>query len=339
VCTIKDQFQRTVVTVKKANGIYKLAVYVQANLMALNVSGDQSELWHQRLGHLNMHIVRKMIPVLKGTSNIKCKSCFQGKMARVSFNTSNSRHNEIFGLIHSDVCGPFEENAIGGYRYYVTFIDDKSRYTFVYLLRAKSEVFEKFKEFEALVKNKYMKSIKILRSDNGGEYMSKDFDNFLKSKGIEKQLSVAYTPQQNGVAERMNRTIVESARTMMIHANLSKSYWGYAVMNAVYVRNRCISRVLDGKSAFEIVEGKTPDLENLRVFGCVCYTHVPDEKRKKLDSKAEECIFLGLSNVSKACIVQDVFSKKIFKSRDVKFFENRFLELQGEKISFPTGSW
>jgi transposase InsO family protein len=284
-----------------------------------------------------MQVVRKMIPELKNLNKFQCKSCFQGKMARVAFSTRNGKHGDLFGLIHSDVCGPFEENAIGGYRYYVTFIDDKSRYTFVYLIRTKSEVFEKFKTFEALVRNKYQKTIKILRSDNGGEYLSNDFDNFLKSKGIEKQLSVAYTPQQNGVAERMNRTLVECARTMMIHANLPKKYWGYAVTNAAYIRNRCISSVLDGKSAFEVVEGREPDLENLKVFGCVCYAHVPDEKRKKLDVKSEKCVFLGLSNVSKACIIENVSTKRIFTSRDVKFCEEIFLNQNGNggEIEFP----
>ena len=336
-CTIKDQFQRTIMTAKKSGGMYKVIVHVQENLIALNTSCDESELWHQRLGHLNMQVVRKMIPELK-SKKIECKSCFQGKMARVAFRISNGRHKELFGLIHSDVCGPFEENAIGGYRYYVTFIDDKSRYTFVYLIRAKSEVFAKFRDFEVLIRNKYIKTIKILRSDNGGEYLSTEFDQFLKSKGIEKQLTVAYTPQQNGVAERMNRTIVESARTMMIHANLPKSYWGYAALNAVYVRNRCVSNVLDGKSAFEMVEGRIPDLEKLRVFGCICYAHVPDEKRKKLDVKAEKCIFLGLSNVSKAGIVENVSTKRIFTSRDIKFCEDSFLNQigNGGEISFPT---
>lgn len=338
-CIIKDQFERTILTAKRTGGIYKVLVYAPENLMALNISCDDTELWHQRLGHLNMQVVRKMIPELKGKNKIECKSCFQGKMARVAFGLSNGKHSELFGLIHSDVCGPFEENAIGGYRYYVTFIDDKSRYTFVYLIRAKSEVFAKFKEFEVLIRNKYQKTIKILRSDNGGEYLSAEFDNFLKSKGIEKQLSVAYTPQQNGVAERMNRTLVESARTMMIHAKLPKSYWGYAVLNAAFIRNRCISNVLDGKSAFEVVEGRKPDLEKLRVFGCLCYAHVPDEKRKKLDVKAMKCIFLGLSNVSKACIVQDVTSKRIFTSRDVKFCEGTFLNHigNGGEINFPKG--
>ena len=178
------------------------------------------------------------------------------------------------------------------FRYFVTFIDDKSWYTVVYLIHTKSEVLQKFKNFEALVGNKYQRPIKILRSDNGGEYLN-DFDEFLKAKGIEKQFSVAYTPQQNGVAERMNRTLVECARTMMIHANLPKKYWGYAVMSAAYIRNRCQSRVLDGKSAFELADGRKPDLENMKVFGCVCYAHVPDEKRKKLDVKAMKCIFLG----------------------------------------------
>jgi transposase InsO family protein len=337
MCIIKDQFDRTILKAKRTGGIYKLVVYSPENLVALNLSSDESELWHQRLGHLNMQVVRKMIPELKGKGKIECKSCFQGKMARVAFGLSNGKHGELFGLIHSDVCGPFEGNAIGGYRYYVTFIDDKSRYTLVYLIRTKSEVFEKFKNFEALVRNKYQKTIKILRSENGGEYLSTEFDLFLKSKGIQKQFSVAYTPQQNGVAEKMNRTLVESARTMMIHANLPKSYWGYAVLNAVYVRNRCKSNVLDGKSAFEIAEGKIPDLEKLRVFGCICYAHVPDEKRKKLDAKAVKCVFLGVSNVSKAWIVENVSTKSVFTSRDVKFCEGSFLNHigNGGDVNFP----
>ena len=336
-CTVLNNRAEVVMTATKSGGLYAMEILVPVKVRVLTTSVDDSELWHQRLGHLNMQVVKKMIPDLKKNTKMKCKSCFQGKMARVAFGTSTSKHDELFGLIHSDVCGPFEENAIGGYRYYVTFIDDKSRYTFVYLIRAKSEVLKKFKDLEVLVRNKYMKTIKILRSDNGGEYLSSEFDQFLKSKGIEKQLSVPYTPQQNGVAERMNRTLVECARTMMIHANLPKTYWGYAVLNAAYIRNRCISSVLDGKSAFEIVERTIPDLKNIRVFGCVCYAHVSDEKRKKLDVKAVKCIFLGLSNVSKACIVEDVSTKRIFTSRDVKFCEDSFLNHVGNggEIKFP----
>jgi hypothetical protein len=280
ICMVLNNRAEVVMTATKRGGLYAIEVLVPVKVRVLTTSVDDSELWHQRLGHLNMQMVRKMIPGLTAKEKLVCKSCLQGKMARIAFSQSNSRFEEIFGLIHSDVCGPFEENAIGQYRYFVTFIDDKSRYTYVYLLRSKGEVFDKFKEFEVLVRTKYSKTIKILRSDNGGEYLSNEFDAFLKARGIEKQLSVPYTPQQNGVAERMNRTLVESARTMMLQANLKKRYWGYAVLHAAYLRNRCASRVLENKAAFEIVQGEKPDLGNLKVFGCVVYAHIPDEKRK-----------------------------------------------------------
>ncbi len=136
-------------------------------------------------------------------------------------------------LVHSDVCGPMDE-SIGGKRYFVSFIDDFSRYCAVYFLENKSKVFEKFKEFEAAVTNECGQSIGTLRTDNGGEFVSKEFEAYLKSKGIMHQLTIAYTPQQNGTAERMNRTIMESARAMLSHSGLPNSYWAEAVSTAVH---------------------------------------------------------------------------------------------------------
>lgn len=141
--------------------------------------------------------------------------------------------------VHSDVCGPMHTEFIyWKAKYFVTFIDDYSRCCSVYFMSHKSEVFTKFKEFEALVTNDCGKRIGALRSDNGGEYVSEEFQVYLNSKGIRHELTIPHTPEQNGAAERINRTLMESARSMLAHAGLPDSYWAEAVATATYLTNR-----------------------------------------------------------------------------------------------------
>ena len=157
------------------------------------------------------------------SSNSKpfCEGCVMGKQHRCPYPKGISyRANEPFELIYSDVCGPMSESSIGGSRYYVTFIDDFTRYTCVYFLTNKSDVLDKFKDFQSYATNVSGKGIKVIHTDNGGEYCSTEFESFLKENGIVHQLTVPYNPVQNGVAERMNRTVMESARAMMSHSNL-----------------------------------------------------------------------------------------------------------------------
>ena len=165
-----------------------------------------------------------------------CEGCAHGKQKRAPFPKGQAtRTSEILEIVHSDVCGPMQENSLGGNCYFVTFIDDKSRFTAVYFMETKDQVFEKFKEYETMVTNMTEKKIKIIRSDNGGEYTSKEFSNYLKEKGIHDQLSVPWTPEQNGVSERMNRTIQETARCMIHNAGLDKKFWAEAVCTAVMI--------------------------------------------------------------------------------------------------------
>ena len=141
-------------------------------------------------------------------------------------------------LIHSDVCGPMPVESLGGPRYFVTFIDDYSRCCMVHFMKHKSEVMNKFKEFEVIVTNDCDHKIGALRmTDSGGEYISSEFHTYLKSRGIRHEPTIAYTPEQNGVAERLNRTLVEAARSMICHAGLNSNYWGEAVVTAAYVQN------------------------------------------------------------------------------------------------------
>ena len=167
-----------------------------------------------RLGHIGLDRIKRLVrddPLqsLQVDDMPTCESCLEGKMTKRSFSSKGNRAVDCLELIHSDVCGPFNIQARGGYEYFVTFTDDYSRFGYVYLMRHKSETFDKFKEYRALVEKQLGKVIKTLRSDRGGEYFSGEFEDFLKEEGIVSQLTAPGTPQQNGVAERRNRTLLD----------------------------------------------------------------------------------------------------------------------------------
>ena len=212
--------------------------------------------------------------------------------------------------------------SVGGSKYLVTFIDDYSRCCKVYCMRNK--VLEKFKQFEGTYTNDCGQRIGTLRSDNGGEYFSKAFVDYLKVKGIRHESSVPYTPQQNGVAERKNQTLIESARTMLAHAGLPNKYWAEAVNVAAYVGNRVMTSAdKTGKTPFEKWYGRKPNLSRMRVFGCAAYAHVPDSLRQKLDKKAVKLRFVGYADCSKGYRLIDENGKVIIR-RDVQFNETDF---------------
>ena len=297
-------------------------------------------LWHQRLGHPSEQrlsdIVRKELVTgikLPNVSKISfCQSCVEGKMSRKPFKSAGTiRSTGRLELVHSDVCGPMQTESLGGHKYFVTFIDDYSRCCAVYFIKQKSEVFEKFKEFEANVTNKCGHSISTLRTDNGGEYRSKEFQAYLISKGISHELTIPHTPEQNGVAERMNRTLQESARAMLAHAGMPNGYWAEAVSTAAYLRNRVTTSALHDKTPFELWYGKRPNVSHLRVFGCIAYAHVPDCERKKLDKKARKLRFVGYCKTSKGYRLYDENTRKLIKSRDVIFNETVFGSITEEK--------
>jgi hypothetical protein len=292
------------------------------------------DLWHQRLDHLgeqrSNEMVRKEmasgITVPKTVKQSFCEGCVEGKMNRKPFKpVGEIRSTRKLQLVHSDVCGPMNTDSIGGRRYFVTFIDDYSRCCKVYFMKRKSEVLEKFKEFEAGVTNESGKKIGTLRTDNGGEYVSNAFTNYLKSKGIHHELTIAHTPEQNGVAERMNRTLLESARAMIAHAELPNHYWAEAVAAAAYVCNRTTTTAIkENKTPYERWYGRKPRVSHLKVFGCVAYAHVPDSERRKLDKKAVKLRFVGYSRKSKGYRLFNEQTQKLLNRIDVIFNETEF---------------
>ena len=247
----------------------------------------------------------------------------KGKHHRSKFPINeHERAKEPLALVHSDLCGKMNAKSLSGAEYFLTFIDDHTHYVWIYNLKHKDEVFGKFLEWKALVEKSTGRKLKVFRTDNGGEYTSDEFENFLKKEGITHQLTVPKTPEQNGVAERMNRTLVESVRSMLADAKLPYKFWAETLSTAVYLRNRSPSTAVKGKTPFEAWNGEKPNVKHLRIFGCEAYAHVPKDERKKLDSKSRKCILLGYGTVIKGYRLYDPERARVFYSRDVQFNES-----------------
>lgn len=262
---------------------------------------------------------------LSSKKGSQCIVCVKGKQTRKLFKDIGKRADCLLDLIHSDVCGPIEKPSCSGARYLLTFVDDYSRKVFVIPIKKKSEVFNEFKKFKAIVENQCSRKIKVFRTDGGTEYGSSEFVNFLNTNGIKHEKTAPYTPEQNGVAERMNRNIVERVRCMLVDADLDQKIWAEASVTAGYLLNRIPCRGNDqcgDQSPEERWTNEKPDLSHLKVFGCKALVHVPKQKRRKLDVKSDDCILMGYSTESKAYRLFNTKSAKIITSRDVIFFEN-----------------
>ena len=322
---------------EKVGKLYRVRTGVVAescNLTVSNPSKNSLELWHLRLGHLNVQDVKrlsteKMVEGLTVENSrapvANCEGCCLGKQSRLPFPRKPSEKKEnVLDLVHSDVCGPLNVTSVGGSRYFTTLIDDHSNFVWVYMLKQKSDFLDVFMEWIAKIENQTERKVKMFRSDNGGEYVSQDLKNVCKDRGITLQPTIPYTPQQNGVAERMNRTIMENVRATLYHLNLPLSLWAEAVNTIVYLRNMSPTSSFKGVTPFEKLFGVKPNVGHLRVFGCTAYAHVPDQKRQKLDPKATKGIFVGYPTGSKGYKIYIPETRQMIRSRDVKFVENQF---------------
>ena len=229
--------------------------------------------------------------------------------------------------MHSDVCGRLEAKSLSGAEYFVTFIDDKSSYVWIYILKNKSVVLKIFLEWKSMVEKSSGEKIKTLRSDNGGEYTSKEFEYYLKKNGIRHERTVPKTPEQNGVAERMNRTLVETVRAMLSDSKLPKKFWVEALSTASYVRNRSPTTAVKAMTPYEVWKGYKPNVNHLRIFGCSAYAHIPKDERSKTDPKAKS-IFLGYGIGIKGYRLFDTDTSKVFHNRDVTFNETASISEQ-----------
>ena len=250
-----------------------------------------------------------------------CQGCAKGKHTRGPFPSSVTKTSDILQLIHSYLFGMFPVTSLGGCLYYITFINDFSRKTWIYFLKNKDEAFKWFRTFKDLVENQSGKKIKILRTDNGIEYESNEFDDYCREVGIKRETTMEYIPEQNGVAERKNRTILEAAHAMLLDQGLPLFLWGEVANIIVYVQNRCPHQALDSKTLEEVFTGKKPDVSHLRIFGSPVYFHVPKEKRSKLDVSGNKGTFVGYSETLKAYRIYVPGQREVEICHDINFDE------------------
>lgn len=325
-------YENTVVAIAdKASDMYWLRVaqeQVMKSVVKQHTKNCQ-HTWHRRLGHRDPAVLGEMkrrdlvsgLNVVDCGIRWTCECCIECKMARPPFpSVAEKTSTAVLDIIHSDVCGPMEVTTPGGCRYYMTLIDDYSRYTFVYFLKHKSEVENKIREFVKLVQNQFGRKPRIIRSDQGGEYSSKELRKFYTNEGIKVEYTTAYSPQQNGVSERKNRSLSEMGRCMLRDAGMHKKYWAEAINTACYLQNRLPSAAV-GSTPFEMWFGRKPELKHLRLFGCSGYMMIPAAKRSKLDVKALKMTFVGYSAEHKAYRMLDMSTGQIHISRDVRFIE------------------
>ena len=195
--------------------------------------------------------------------------------------------NSVLDIVHSDVWVPIPLSSILRFSYYVIFVDDYTRFTWLFLLKHKNEVLFVFKHFKALVENQFSTSIKVLRTDNGTKYTNSAFQVFCSSNGILHQTSCPHSPQQNGVSERKHRYIVETGLSLLYRSHLPYNYWSYAFTTAVFLINKLPSSVLSFKSPWEVLYSKPPPLKALKAFGCACYPYLRPYTKHKLQPRSQ----------------------------------------------------
>ena len=217
------------------------------------------ELWHKRLGHIGNTGLKKLCKIMDGikisedqNQDWQCRICIEGKQTRLPHNQTRSRAKRPLQLIHTDLCGPMDTTSYDGKKYMLTFIDDYTHFTVVYTLTAKNEVLRYFKNFQAMAETHFNMKISRFRCDNGREYLSNEMKRHFEECGIQYEFTIRYTPQQNGVAERMNRTIIEKARCMLLDSRMKKYLWTETVLAAVYLINRSPTEALKDKVPAEL---------------------------------------------------------------------------------------
>ncbi|KAE8678570.1 hypothetical protein F3Y22_tig00111403pilonHSYRG00065 [Hibiscus syriacus] len=318
---------------KIAANVYMLKgeTLLEAKASVTSCSSDSAMLWHQKLGHMSEQgmkvlVEKKLLPCLTNVSLLLCEHCISSEQHRFKFNTSNSRAKSVLELVHSDVWKALV-TSLGGAKYFVSFIDDYSRRCWVYPIKKKSDVFSTFKNFKARVELDSGNKIKCFRTYNGGEYTSEEFDDFYRKEGIKRQFTVANTPQQNGVAEQMNRTLLERTRAMLRDTCLEKSFWAEAVNTACYLVNRAPSTAIELKTPIEMWTGKPANYSNLHVFGSIVYMMYNSQEISKLDPKSRKCKFLGYADGVKGYRLWDPTARKIHVEKDVEQGDSSKAEL------------
>ncbi|GJW76395.1 putative ribonuclease H-like domain-containing protein [Tanacetum coccineum] len=316
--------------------------------LVAKATSEESMLWHRRLGHINFKNINKLVkenlvrdlPLKRFENDQTCVACLKGKQHRASCKTKafNPITKPLF-MLHMDLFGPTFVSSLMHKKYCLVVTDDYSRFSWVFFLSTKDETTEILKNFIKEVENLVDKKVKIIRSDNGTEFKNKVMDDFCREKGIKREYSVARTPQQNGVAERKNRTLIEAARTMLADSKLPTTFWAEAVSTACYVQNRVLIVKPHNKTPYELFRGFKPAIGFMKPFGCHVTILNTLDKLGKFDGKSDEGFFVGYSLSSKAFRVYNTRTRKVQENLHIGFLENKpMIEGNGPKWLFDLDS-
>ena len=286
--------------------------------------------WHERLGHINFATIRKAIKVggkdafPEPADKDVCRGCALGKMHREPFPSGPKKRESVPGaVVHADLCGKMSPSSVEGNNYFLLLKDDASNFMFIYFVKQKSEVLGKISEFLLDWRHRSPHPVCELKTDCGGEFLSKEGEKWLHQKQIRHQLSVPFCPEMNGFVERANRTVLESAKSMIHGSNVNPKLWAEACRTAVYILNRMPNDALEGKSPFEMLTGKVPDLHHVRIFGSAVFVHVPAQLRTKFQPNSKMMILVGYhDDVNGVYRVYDKESKSLKTVRHVTIDEN-----------------
>ena len=328
------------------------------------ISDELAHLWHARLAHLHHEAVRQLLTngmVADDETSLRrahmaklpspptpsvCEPCAKGKSHREAQNTTPAeRAMAPLALVHTDLCGPFRTAGVDGSLYFISVIDDSTRIIWGRVLQAKSEVFASFRAYKAWAETQHPgHRLQRVRMDGGANTLQGAFLRWLDQQGIVVERTAPYTPAQNGVAERENRTLLEAMRAMMLAANLPPQYWPEALRTAIHIRNRSPTRALFNVTPYELWWRKKPNIGHLRAYGCLAYAHIPKQHQQgKLAERASKCILIGYSADSRTYRLLDCARRTIITSANVRFDESciglRNVEAQGghgsDRATFP----
>ncbi|KAJ0868825.1 putative RNA-directed DNA polymerase [Helianthus annuus] len=332
-------------------GLYYVEEVTQhGNVMLAHGSTDREAwLWHRRLGHPSTGYLHLLFPKLfPHNKTFHCETCVLAKSHRQTYKLNNTRVDSPFSLIHSDVWGPAEITGGQNFRYFVLFIDDCTRMTWIYFLKHKYEVFDKFTIFYNMIQTQFKTNIQILRSDNGGEFINDSMKQFCQNKGIIHQKTCPHTPEQNGTVERKNRILLEITRAFLIESQVPTSFWPEAAATATYLINRLPTKALNLKTPIQALSNFTkippPLTLTPRVFECSVFPHIPKHDRGKLGPCAEKCVFLGYGIDQKGYRCYSPKRRHMYTTLNCDFLETEFFYTsqhsgQGEKEYIDTLGW
>jgi hypothetical protein len=304
------------------DGLYYLkledkSAHVHAADGTNNITIPTQAVWHFRLGHLSlnrMHLLHKQFPYIIVDNKGVCDICHLAKHKKLPYANSMNKADKPFDMIHFDIWGPINTKSLHGHSYFLTAVDDYSIFTWITLMKHKSEARKHLKDFIQLIETQHNSKVKVIRTDNGVEFIMLAF---YASKGIMHHTSCVESPEQNGRVERKHQHLLNIGRSLLYQAKIPKMFWSYAIQHATFFINRILTPYLDNKSPYEMMNNNLPDLTNLKVFGSLAYASTLHAHRTKLEPRSRTCIFLGYKSGVKGTILYDLNSKEILVSRNV----------------------